>query len=132
MSQRIHLISLVPSQPGLAPSTLPYEEGFFTYITCSVAGDILVKGTGIKEYIAANGDWTGHIDPATGVAGVGSSNCAANGLYEALPTTQVTIAMTAGQTIEGSFTHIATGSGFKGTAGCVSIDASGSEYTFAS
>tara|TARA_R110002096_G_scaffold323462_3_gene517633 strand:+ start:547 stop:927 length:381 start_codon:yes stop_codon:yes gene_type:complete len=124
------LVTFGASQAFVKPSIAAAEQGWFSQVTCSVAGNILVKGTGIKEFIVASGGGTGHIDPATGVAFTG--NVASTGYYEALPATTVTIAMAAGDTIGGAFLQIATGSGFKGWGVSTSIDASGPEYQFAS
>ena len=107
------LIAFLASQPSLKPSTVANEKGIFTQITCSAAGNILVKGTGIKQYIAAGSVITAHIDAVTGITGVGNAPTG-GGLYEALPTTVVTIAMIAGDIINGGFTEVATGTGFKG------------------
>jgi hypothetical protein len=106
------LVTFGASQPSAKPSIVSNESGFFGDVTCSAAGNIIVKGTNIIEHLAAGATGVGHIDPATGVAFPGNVTTA--GYYEALPATAVTIAMVAGDTIRGCFTEIATGTGFKG------------------
>jgi hypothetical protein len=106
------LVTFGASQVSTKPSIVSNESGFFSDVSCSAAGNITVKGTNIIEHLAAGAGYTGHIDPYTGIAGVGTTPEA--GYYEALPATAVTIAMVAGGTIRGCFTEIATGSGFKG------------------
>ena len=106
------IVTFGASQASSKPSIVSNESGFFSDVTCSVAGNIVVKGTNIIEQLAQGAAYTGHIDPYTGVAGVGTTPEV--GYYEALPVTAVTIAMVAGDTISGCFTEIATGTGFKG------------------
>jgi len=131
MSSKTSIVTIGVSQASVKPSPLANEEGWFSKIVCTTAGSISVKGIGIMEYIALNGDWTGHIDPATGIAGVGASACAANGYYEALPVTAVVFAQTEHDEIRGMFTEFSSNAAFKGYGYAYSINASGPEYTFA-
>ena len=128
MSSKRSIITIGVSQASVKPSPLSREEGWFSEISCTTAGTITVKGTGTMQYIASGSAITGHIDPATGITGVG--NAPAAGYYEALPVTAVAFALTAGDKIFGNFKEFATNSAFKGYAYAVSIDASGSEYNF--
>jgi hypothetical protein len=106
------LVTFASGQTGVKPSYLTQEQGWFSQITCSTAGTVSVKGTSILEFIASGASITGHIDPATGTTGVGTAS--SSGYFEALPGTQVSIPMAAGDTINGHFTHISTDSNFKG------------------
>ena len=120
------LFTFGTSQGGVKPSYQANETGIFTSISCSTAGTISVKGTSIYEYIALGGSITGHIDPKTGITGVGTASAA--GYFEALPATTVAIPMAANQTILGSFTHISTDGNFKGWGYAKPVDASGPHY----
>ena len=131
MSSKHSVITIGINQSSVKPSPVNREEGYFGQLVCTAAGTITVKGTNVMTYIAQNGDWTGHIDPATGVAGVGATSCAADGYYEALPATAVPFVLTAGDELNGTFTEFATDGNFKGFGYAHSIDASGPEYNFA-
>lgn len=106
------LVAFRANQALTKPSIVSNESGFFSDVSCSAAGEIKVKGTNIIQHLGAGAVYTGHIDPYTGIAGVGTTPEA--GYYEALPVTVVIIPMVAGGTIRGCFTEIATGSGFEG------------------
>jgi len=112
MGNKLAIIGV--NQTAVKPSPVFNEKGFFSSITCSVAGTITVKGIGIMEYIASGSAITGHIDPVTGTTGVG--NAPAAGYYEALEGTQVAIPMVAGDTIGGHFHYIVSDGNFKGHA----------------
>jgi len=86
----------------------PSGRHFFS-ITSIDGGTATVTGGGIFEYLAANGGNGTHL-AADGTT-LGPSHVA--GYYEALPTTDVSISLGAGQTVFGRFTSITAGSGDK-------------------
>jgi len=85
-------------------ATPSVSGAFFNKITVTGAGDLYVKGNGLFVHIANGQSGSGYIDPSTGVEFTG--NTSANGYYEALPSTQVTIACVANQVLEGVFSSV--------------------------
>jgi len=83
--------------------------GDFYAIQVLVAADanMTVKGSGILEYLAANGGDGTHLDSSGNV--LGSTHDA--GFYEALSTQAVTLPCIAGNTIYGKFNSVTGTSG---------------------
>jgi len=97
-------------------------NGKFFSITCSVAGDITVKGGACFEYInidaASAADVVKYIDPSTGDAYVdeAAANGDATGFYQKVSSQDVRITMVAGQTIYGRFDSVKSDGTFTGFA----------------
>ena len=86
-------------------AAVPPNGGSFRKIVATQQGNVLVKGHGLWQYLSANNaSATSYIDPSTGVAFEASDNAA--GFYEAVSTTEVSVAFTNGMVLEGEFLSV--------------------------
>ena len=100
---------VISATAAATPST---SGASFTKITVGGAGNILVKGSGIFTYVdidAANStNVVKYIDPSTGsaYADVAAADGDTAGYYEFVPTSEQSLAVVAGQVLEGDFTSV--------------------------
>ena len=100
---------VISASAAATPST---SGASFTKITVGGAGNILVKGSGIFTYVdidaADSTNVVKYIDPSTGAAYTGTSAATGDGVgyYEFVSTIEQSLAVVAGQVLEGDFTSV--------------------------
>ena len=91
-----------------AAATPSKSGASFTKITVGGAGNILIKGSGIFTYVdidaASSTNVVKYIDPSTGSADETAAAGDAAGYYEFVSTIEQSLAVVAGQVLEGGFT----------------------------
>jgi hypothetical protein len=97
------------------------STGYFSAITCNVAGNVIVRGSGLFGFADADGSptgWVAYIDPSTGkrFADADALLAAGDGYYEFVPTINVGLTMVSGQTIYGRWTSVSSDGTFTGFA----------------
>lgn len=86
-------------------AAIPPNGGSFRKIVATQSGNVLVKGHGLWQYLSQNNaSATSYIDPSTGEAFDANDNAA--GFYEAVSTTEVSVAFTSGMILEGEFLSV--------------------------
>ena len=99
----------------------PLKGNFFA-ITCTVAGDVTVTGSGVHVYVdidsATAGDVVKYIDPNTGEAyeNATAADGDSPGFYEKVGSEASVLSMIAGQTIYGRFDSVMSDQTFTGFA----------------
>ena len=116
LPSNIYVITAVTTDVSATP-----VRGKFFAITCTVAGTVKVKGSGVFQYVDisdASDVHTGFIDQSDGeVFGSDSDmNSAGDGFFETLSTVEVDLVMIAGQTIYGRFDSVKSDGTFTGFA----------------
>jgi len=89
---------------GDVTATLSGGDYFHTIFCVARATNILVKGSGIFKHVGSGVSGAGYIDPSTGQEFSGAVS--ADGFYEALSTTPISIVLVAGSQIHGRFYEI--------------------------